>query len=556
MQLYSIMPLDTAHVEKICEDIERQYRDGVCDCALFMFRLVPEGNPVIDKAKIQGEKYAVFRDRLAQKGLSCGILVQCTIGHGYPLNEKSPFEMYVGLTDGQVTNVCCPYDEGARSYFRDQMATLASLCPKVIMVDDDFRLMYRGEKGCACSLHMKAVNERLSENLDRAQLFEILKNEDDPRRETVTEAYIETQRDALLGAACAMREGIDSVDPTLPGVFCSVGHTTEFGGEIAKILAGEGNPSVVRINNGNYTPEGARYLSKVSFRCAQQAEILRRAGVDVILAETDTCPQNRYSTGAQSLHAHFVASILEGANGAKHWITRLNAFEPSSGVAYRKKLSSYRNFYSTLAETVPNVRWQGCRIPFPQKLDYGFTKEGWYQPSNDWARSVLERMGIPLYYSSEQGGAVCLEGSLEGFGDDELCAMCGGVMLIASDSAAELCERGFGDALGVDVEPWNGAHTSGERIHINGQPCAVQMGVRCLIPQNERVRVASTVYHLKDGKNEIPLFPGVTVYENSMGGRAIIFAGTPKARFKYYEAFSFLNESRKEQLVSILKEAD
>lgn len=69
---------------------------------------------------------------------------------------------------------------------------------------------------------------------------------------------------------------------------------------------------MVRINNGNYTPEGARWLSRVAYRAAQQSEVLRK-DVDVILAETDTCPQNRYSTGAQSLHAHFTASILEGA---------------------------------------------------------------------------------------------------------------------------------------------------------------------------------------------------------------------------------------------------
>lgn len=39
---YSIMPLDTDHLDAICEDIRRQYADGVADCALFNMTLVPE----------------------------------------------------------------------------------------------------------------------------------------------------------------------------------------------------------------------------------------------------------------------------------------------------------------------------------------------------------------------------------------------------------------------------------------------------------------------------------------------------------------------------------
>ena len=51
------------------------------------------------------------------------------------------------------------------------------------------------------------------------------------------------------------------------------------------------------------------------------------------------------------------------------------------------------------------------------------------------------------------------------------------------------------------------------------------------------------------------IFPGATVYKNSLGGAAVVFCGTPDTKFTYLEAFSFLNESRKAQLVSCLKEA-
>ncbi len=126
-------------------------------------------------------------------------------------------------------------------------------------------------------------------------------------------------------------------------------------------MAGKGNPVIVRINNGNYTPAGARNLSVHMLRAAYQMATAS-GHVDAFLAETDTCPQNRYSTGAHSLHSHFTATILEGASGAKHWITRLSSHEPESGEAYRRLLSRYSGFYHTLSSRLfnPSVAGSLC----------------------------------------------------------------------------------------------------------------------------------------------------------------------------------------------------
>lgn len=555
MKLYSIMSLNTEHIDEICADIKKQYESGVATCALFMIKLVPEGDPAYDKATIEGEKFKLFRDRLATMGIRAGILVQCTIGHGYPLDHPFGFQAYVNLKDGEPDNVVCPYDEAAREHFKAQFATLAALSPEVIMVDDDFRLMYRQGMGCTCPLHMAALKKSLGREIGREELRAILKDKRHPDYRRTHDLYVETQRDALLGMARSFRDGIDAVDDTLPGIFCSVGHTTEFGAEIGKILAGRGNPTVVRLNNGNYTPEGARYLSAISYRAAQQSRILREGGADVILAETDTCPHNRYSTGVQSLHAHFTASILEGVAGAKHWITRLDdSYEPASGVAYRKKLSKYQGFYQALSDIAPTVRWQGCRIPLPKEHDYGFANDEWSIPKPAWPSCVLERFGVPIYFSAEDGGAAFLEGSTDLYTKEELAAMCEGTLFVASDAAAELVKMGFAHQLGVEVKEHTGPRASYERLP-NGNRCAAQMQVRELIPLNPQVRADSTVCHLKDATEHIPLFPGVAVYKKPNGKLSVIFSGSPRANFVYYEAFSFLNESRKAQMVNLLRES-
>lgn len=555
MYLYSIMPLDAEHVEETCRDIREQYRSGVATCALMMMTLVPEDDPPIDKAGIYCETFDKIRDRLAETGDQCGILVQASIGHGYSLDRMFGFQRYVGLSDGVERNIVCPYDEGFRSHFRSVMRTLASHRPATIMVDDDFRLMHcRPGHGCACPLHMAEFNRRAGTSMTREELYRHTQGTSEEDRR-YTKIFIETQGDSLIGAARAMREGIDSVNPSLPGSFCACGTAAEFAGEIARILAGEGNPVIVRLNNGMYTSPGARTLSARMLYAAAEAAVLE-GQVDVLLDESDTCPQNRYSTSAQIVHAHLTGSILEGTSGAKHWITRLHAFEPDSGKAYRKKLAKNRGFYEALAALYPSLEWLGCRVPLSSRPGYGFPSSPAVGDSDGWPVCVLERLGLPMYFSHKSGGAVFMDGPIdELFTDEEIREMFRGPIFLASDTAMRLNARGFGALTGVDVKPWTGERASYETLFVNGNDANAQMKLCELIPQNDRVRAESEVYHLRDGRVHERLFPGVTVYDNPLGGRSVVFSGTPKTEFNYMEAFSFLTESRKKQLIKLLDEA-
>ena len=419
------------------------------------------------------------------------------------------------------------------------------------MIDDDFRTIWFKGEGCACPLHMERFNKRVGASLTRDELWEIV-NKRSELSKRYTDAFIEVQRESLLETARIMRDGIDSVNPSIPASYCCCGNNAEFASEIASILSGKNNPVVVRINNGNYTPQGARYLSRVFHRAATQIAKLR-GKVDVILAETDTCPQNRYSTSAMSLHSHFTGTILEGANGAKHWITRLITYEPESGVAYRKVLSTYHSFYERLAELTPTIKWQGCRIFTPSTPDftYGRVKEEW----DGWSLCVLERLGIPMYFSSELGGVTCLEGDVDTrLSDDDIIKLLSSDVILASDTAKNLIERGFGKYLGVDVRKWTGKIPVREKILVNGALTKVQLKAMELVPLSSDVKVTSYVCNTVDHINYENLFPGCTAYKNELGGNIIVFCGTPVADFHLDTAFSFLTYSRKLQLVSILRD--
>ncbi len=553
MKLYSIMPLLEDHLEEECRDIAEQYRTGVATDVMMYMPLMPEGDPTVDKAGIACRVFDRFQDRLKKDGVSAGVLVQQTIGHGNPLNHRPPFQPYVRLEDGVTEYITCPYDEGFRAYIRQQLHTVAAHGPREIMVDDDLRLMHRWGRGCACPLHLAEVSRRAGRTITREDLWAHTQG-DSPEDERISKIFIETQKDAVLGAARAIRAGIDEVDPSLPGSFCGAGEAMEFAAEIAEILAGKGNPVVVRLNNDNYHAPGPHELSNCFYKAAMQTAVLN-GRADVILAETDTCPHTRYSTAARMLHAHFTGSILEGAAGAKHWVTYMTSWEPETGRAYRRMLSEHRGFYDALSALVPALRWEGCRIPVSTVPDYGLKKKDIWGLDNDgWSGCVLERLGLPLYFSPKDGGAVFLDGDADKlFSDEQIRAFFRGPVFLASDTAMRLCARGFRELLGVDVREWEGPNPSGE-ILSDGTPVTRQKHPRELLPLSDDVRADSTVYHLRDGRTKEPIFPGCTVYRNGLGGMSVVFCGTPKAQFHWTEGFGFLNPVRKRQLARLLQE--
>ena len=550
---YTIMPLDTDHLEEICQDIKLQYENGTATCALFMMTLVPEGDPPVDKVGQLCKKYDLFRDRLAGMGLGSGVLVQASIGHGWVLSKMYPYQSYTGINSGDQIRVVCPYDEGFRDYIKNAFRVIASHKPDTIMLDDDFRLMSARSFGCGCPLHVARFNQLWGDGMfSRQDIWEMLHREGEIG-DRANELFIHTQREAMLDCARLMREGIDEVDPSLPGTFCCVGNNVECAAEIADILAGEGNPRVVRLNNGHYTQPANHNFSNV-FRNAAESIAKLQGKVDVILAETDTCPQNRYSTSAMSLHTHFTGTLLEGARGAKHWITRLHAWEPESGAAYRRVLGKYRGFYEAIAELVPHLRHRGCCIPVTGEPQFDRRKVS--GGSGGWSSCVFERMGLPFFFSAVPSGIVCFDGASDAmYSDDEMASILSGNVMMSSDTAKRLIDRGFGDDLGVDVRDWSGKQPSYEILPFRNNECSVQQKYKELVPLSDGVAVHSAVYHSVSRVDPEYLFPGATVYQNKRGGRAFVFCGTPNAPYGLTTAFAFLNQSRKQQLIDMMRMA-
>jgi hypothetical protein len=183
-----------------------------------------------------------------------------------------------------------------------------------------------------------------------------------------------------------------------------------------------------------------------------------------------------------------------------------------------------------------------------------------------WATSVIERLGLPLYFANEGEGAVFVDDfSVDGFTDEQIKDFMKGTLILSVNAADKLVSRGFAEELGVtvvsDVEKTDvvgvasvkstAKVVTGERVR--GGSMSAQYGRRELVPISDKTEWLSDVVHTDGKTGEVELlYPGVTRNRTSFGGDCIVFSGTPDMPFKYFSAFSLLNETRKKQFVEIL----
>jgi len=556
MYTYSIMPLDELHFDEICEDIREQYKKGISSCPMFKLTLVPEGNPVWDKVGPACRLYRRFKEVLSKDGIKTGILIQASLGHGYDI-VPNPFRKYVNITDGKEEYVCCPEDEAFLDHFSNVVEQIAAEHPDAIMLDDDFRLVARPGRGCACSYHMAEFNRRAGTDMTREELYEYLTTH--PSSDKLVRTFFEMQKDSLVKAVTRFREAIDKVDPTIQGVNCTSADFCDSVVYTSKIFCGKGNPSIVRAANGTYAPLTVRRFSDTMRNFVVRSSKLKNNGVDVVLSETDTVPFNRYAKNARYLHAHYTASILDGAKGAKHWITRLSIHEPSSGKEFRDILAKHNGLYERLSVLADEIKWVGCGSMFMEQEYPSFYPENFRKyHENEWTAAVLERLGIPFYYTDKNKGAAFLEDNIvSDMTDEQIEALfASGSVFVDGDAAMEMCRRGFGDKLGVNVFPWEKeilyAESFNEDLHEN---CTKQKNHKDIEITDALTETLSYNFAMEDGKRKF-VSPAVTCLDRGDGKLSVVYCGSPNAKFNYGEGFAFLNESRKNQFITLLKRAN
>jgi hypothetical protein len=539
------MPLIPGCEAELAADAETLLSTGVCTDIACQMTLVPESDPAENKAKILGDHFETFRNVFKGDPSRVGILAQATIGHGWTPDEPAPYQK-ITRPDGGVVYQMCPLDPAFQTYIRDAFRHLARLKPAFFMIDDDFRLL-TSRNGCYCPLHLDEIGRRLDRTFTRETLLNALRTDS-----ATAHAYDKLLLDSLLLVAGIIRDAIDETDPIIPGSFCTCQGDIRHAVPITRVLAGKGNPLVIRINNARYlSPEMRTFANRMYDGAAQIAGL----GPDVtLLAETDTCPQNRYSSGANLMHAQYTGSILEGCHGAKHWITRRRSFQPSSGVAYRAILTKYHAFYETLFNAVQNSAPSGYAAavlpdtPFfnaaPDQGNGGSAAKTW--------GTLLSVLGLPCNFAKMPDFPAMMTGSeVDLFSDDDLKRLMKNGLILEGLAAEKLCRRGFSAELGIMAEPWKGPRVSFERWgQVNLGP---DVYYSRLTPIDPKVKIHSMLRHAKSGvsTDSSEIGPAVTLFENQSGGRVASVAAT-FGLSNALSSFGFYDEDRKREILELI----
>ena len=537
----NIVPLLVDHADEVCADLKELFDKHGIDSAAFSFTLVPEGNPPFDKAAELVSRFKVFQKKLKGSGMPVGILLQATMGHGWLPNEVTPYQKIVKI-DGSSQYTFCPEGKEFREYVADAVRKCAAASPDFMMLDDDTRLI-TGRNACFCPLHVARYNN----------MYNTSYSSDELRKLAAEDGATAAKFDAMLLKSMEeymriIRKAIDSVNPDLTCNFCQCLYDYQHAPTFTRILAGKGKP-VLRINHGLYMQDSTRNISeRWIYNTARQ---INYAPKDfTLLCEPDTCPQNRYSTSATFMRTHLTLSVLEGCKGGKLWITRMGAFEPASGKAYRKALEEDGGMLEAISEM--SLSWKGPAIPFTKHpaLMFPVTKLNW----SSW-NFAFGRMGLPFSFSDGPAeGRVNLltEEQAVSLTDDELKTVLAGNVLLDGTAAIALSRRGFGKYCGFNATEWSRERVVQETW--NGLKISIPGGAKfAQLEKLDGAQELSTLFHrgYVFSSEMTNVGPGSLLFENELGGKVVttaIFYGFQDS----FNCFGVFNETRKRQYLEFL----
>ena len=533
MLMINIVPVFEDRVDFAVSEIRRQAREvGLHRFALSM-SFHPEGTPAHDKIGRLVSLIHQVKEGLAGTDIELGVLIQSTMGHGW--NGKVPltrerWQRMVRL-DGSESPRMCPLDPDFADYVYDCISAVAHEKVAFMLVDDDFGLR---ERECFCPLHIAVYNEALGKDYtfeDYQRMFE-----ERPWDDSEVMTVSSLRRDTVLPLARMIRAAIDEVDPEMRCGYCTPYAGHGFVQDVALALAGKTRP-FVRVNNAVYGMAHRHAFYGVVFGTHR----IRYQMPDIpdVIDEADTFPQNYYSESAAAFHTHVTLAFLDGLAGCKLWTSEFdNPVDTGSQRDYEKRLHDYMPFYREIHQAVDRIQWKGVsEMLYRPKAALHPTLLTRVHPEQDWNAGLIGPLGFPIRYDAPSATgiyAMSLKEARE-FSDEEIKTLLSGAILIDSVCAKALTARGFGPYMGVNATDGGDDFTFSEELDVETGLCSWMMWEddhAKLVPLADDVQ--SATYFVKgrarSGAYE-KVAPGMTFYNNSLGGRVVVTGWTPSMPF-------------------------
>ena len=476
------------------------------------------------------QQFKRIRESVAPYGITCGWWVALTFKSG----ASTEFQSMVKADGSEHPFANCPLDAAFIRRFTSDLAEFAAVAePAFIITEDDFSLS--AAAGCYCDLHISEFNKRYGFAFTREELVKTLAQRT-PEALDVIRKWRELSKDSQVEFATAMRKALDERSPEIPMGYLQASLADTDGDctyEIAKAMAGDRHVPFSRLHGATYGGIISREIPQLLFHVLYSKQHITQEFRHYM--EADTFPHTRFfSAGCQMLSAMAV-TFSYGLDGAL-FIVRQLLDGGNEETAYSKGFAKERNRFEALHQAVQNCELKGVNVyyhPFYSTLDVDPWWSWWTQP--------VGRFGIP-YVTTESPVSFWDDRVARYADDEEIKEALSKVLVLDGASAKVLCERGFGQYLGVDVGDdvkqgmlqWDLA--TREVIaddYVGNLPGRNMTAPWMLAPKGNGWMPKLTVTdpacrvitELYNGEKEL-ITPAMTKYQNALGGTVIVMGLT------------------------------
>ena len=195
-----------------------------------------------------------LQKKLSEIGVTTSLNPWTTIMHsdrGYQVNPEIGFNTFVDLDGNKAQDMACPADPTWRKYLANTYAQYASIHPRRLWLEDDFRHYNHSplKLMCFCDYHMQLYNEKLGKKETRAEFVKKMLQPGKPTKER--QVYLDQARQEMIETEHIIEQAVHKVSPetdlaqmtSYPDWHALEGRDWD---SLFKAQAGKGHPKVAR----------------------------------------------------------------------------------------------------------------------------------------------------------------------------------------------------------------------------------------------------------------------------------------------------------------------
>lgn len=422
-----------------------------------------------------------LQKKLAEMGVSTSLNPWTTIMHsdrGFKVNPEIGFKTFVDVNGDQAEDMACPDDPVWRKYLCARYAQYASIHPKRLWMEDDFRHYNHTplKLMCFCPHHMKIYQEKLGKKESRAEFVKQMLKPGKPTPER--KIYLDQARREMIETEHQIEQAVHQVSPET-----DLAQMTSFpdwhaieGRDWAGLFdaqSGKGHPRIARPHLPAYNEVSAIQYGR-DFESYSRMTAAYLGPDAVLLPEQENAMWTPMVKPKKFIAFQTITTALLGAQGIMFNLFDMMGNGVSPEWKYGEMLAEIKPFVSELLKHRMNLtHLSGIKILVDQDSAYSIhTREGkipeeMLPVEKEWA-GLLASCGFATTITPIQHGdcdlkneTIAIAGQLLcNLSDEEITALITkNTVLLDGESIQVLLDRKLGHLVGVEKGEWHACKT-------------------------------------------------------------------------------------------------